>query len=116
MIVILRLRRRISRSATDFRFIAISPSLALISFTAFRMTKNRNISKNRTPRGVSCQTVKNASQNFVRKDETKSNLFFAPACTKRKIQIGLQVWNLFAECGQIMRAADLLAHRVSGGF
>ncbi|MBQ3257927.1 MAG: hypothetical protein IJA67_11015, partial [Oscillospiraceae bacterium] len=47
----------------------------------------------------------NASQNFVRKDETKSNLFFAPACTKRKIQIGLQVWNLFAECGQIMRAA-----------
>ena len=26
------------------------------------------------------------------------------------------MWSLFAECGQIMRAADLLAHRVSGGF
>ncbi|MBQ3257030.1 MAG: hypothetical protein IJA67_06435, partial [Oscillospiraceae bacterium] len=34
----------------------------------------------------------------------------------RKIQIGLQVWNLFAECGQIMRAADLPAHRTSGGI
>ena len=51
---------------------------------------------------------KNASQNFVRKDETTSNSFFAPTCAKRKIQIGLQVWNLFAEGGQIMRAADLL--------
>ncbi len=64
MIVILRLRRRFSRSATDFRFIAISPSLALISFTAFRITKNRNISKNRTPRGVSCQTVKKCFAEF----------------------------------------------------
>ena len=59
---------------------------------------------------------KKASQNFVRKDETKLNLFFVPACTKRKIQIGLQVWNLFTEREQIMRAADLPAHRVSGGI
>ena len=83
---------------------------------------------------VNFRLSKNASQNFVHKDETKSNLFFAPACTKRKIQIGLQVWNLFAKCGQIMRAgptclrgvcqrpyclalaADLLAHRISGGI
>ena len=50
---------------------------------------------------------KNASQSFVRKNEIKLNPFFAPACTKRKIQIGLQVWNLFAEDKQIMRAAAL---------
>ena len=35
------------------------------------------------------QSIKKASQNFVRKDEIKLNIFFAPACTKRKIQIGL---------------------------
>jgi len=48
-----------------------------------------------------------ASQSFVRKDEKDFNLFFAPACTKRKIQIGIQVWNLFAKGKQIMRAVAL---------
>ena len=57
-----------------------------------------------------------ASQSFVPMDEIKSNIFFVPACTKRKIQIGLQVWNLSANSRQIMRVADLLAHRVSGGI
>ena len=56
----------------------------------------------------SSQTVKKASQNFVRMDETKSNSFFAPTSGSRKIQIGLQVWNLFAKDEQILRAADLL--------
>ena len=32
--------------------------------------------------------------------------FFAGACTWQKILLSLQVWNLFARGGQIMRAAD----------
>ena len=59
---------------------------------------------------------RNASQSFVRRDEIKCNLFFAPACTKQKIQIGLQVWNLFTIGEQIMRAAELQAHRICGGI
>ena len=84
-----------------------------------RLLKNSRIRSNKNHgarlRGF-IRLSKNASQNFVRKGETKLNLFFAPACTKRKIQIGLQVWNLFAFREQIMRAADLPAHRVSGGI
>ena len=52
-----------------------------------------------------CQKV---SQSFVRKDEIRFHLFFAPACTKQKIHIAPQVWNLFAYSEQIMRAAELL--------
>ena len=33
----------------------------------------------------------------------------------RKIQIGIQVWNLFAKGKQIMRAVALYAHCVSRG-
>ena len=62
------------------------------------------------------QTIDKASQNFVRKDETKSESFFAPACTKQKIQIAVQVWNLSAVSRQIMRVATLLCHRHRRGI
>jgi hypothetical protein len=67
----------------------------MIPFTKFLYQNNLAIGK--------------ALQSFVRTDETKSNLFFAPTSGSRKIQIGLQVWNLSAKGRQIMRAAELLS-------
>ena len=74
-----------------------------------------------------------ASQNFPRKRKTKSESFLVAAhprvvslarsgqftfCTWTKIHIRLQVWNLFAEGEQIMRATDCkkLAESPEGDF
>jgi len=67
------------------------------------------------------QTVKKASQSFLRKQKIEFKTFCARAhprvvslaplgqftfCTWRKIHLRLQVWNLFAKDEQIMRVAD----------
>ena len=52
------------------------------------------------------QTVKRASQSSLRQQRKESESFSAGACTWQKIQLRLQVWNLFAYGEQIMRAAD----------
>ncbi|MDY2557077.1 MAG: hypothetical protein SOW29_01820 [Candidatus Faecousia sp.] len=52
------------------------------------------------------QTVKIASQSSLRQQRKESESFSAGACTWQKIQLRLQVWNLFAYGEQIMRAAD----------
>jgi len=64
------------------------------------------------------QTVKKASQSFLRKQKIKFKSFLTAACTWAKILLRLQVWNLSAECGQIMRVADCkkLAEKPEGFF
>ena len=49
---------------------------------------------------------KSASQSSPPQRRIKSNPFSTGACTWAKILIRLQVWNLFAMGGQIMRTAD----------
>jgi hypothetical protein len=48
----------------------------------------------------------------------KSKSFSAGACTWQKILLRLQVWNLAAKGGQIMRAADcnILSEKATGLF
>ena len=67
---------------------------------------------------LSSQLVKKASQNLQRLLKTHSNPFSAGACTWRKILHRLQVWNLFANGEQIMRAADCknLSEKPEGVF
>ena len=55
---------------------------------------------------ASFHIVQKASQNFSRKRKTKFKKFSAAACTWTKTPIRLQVWNLFANSEQILRAAD----------
>jgi hypothetical protein len=43
---------------------------------------------------------------FAALAENKLKSFSAGACTWRKIPLRLQVWNLFSEREQILRAAD----------
>ena len=52
------------------------------------------------------QCVKKASQSSRPQARIKSKLFSAAARMWRKILLRLQVWNLSAKSGQIMRAAD----------
>ena len=51
-----------------------------------------------------CQ--KGLAEFAARRRQIKCDPFFAGACTWQKILLSLQVWNLFAHGGQIMRAAD----------
>ena len=67
---------------------------------------------------ASFRLSKKASQNFSRKRKTKYKRFSAAACTWTKTPIRLQVWNLFVNCEQILRAADCknLAEKPEGIF
>jgi hypothetical protein len=64
------------------------------------------------------QTVKKASQSSPRERQIKPKSFLTAACTWAKIHLRLQVWNLFANSEQIMRAADCkkLAEKPEGIF
>ena len=64
------------------------------------------------------QTVEKASQSFLRKQKIKLKTFSAGACTRQKILLRLQVWNLSAISRQMMRAADCkeLAESPEGDF
>ena len=52
------------------------------------------------------QTVKKSLAEFAAKAANKVESFSAAACTWTKTHLRLQVWNLFANREQIMRAAD----------
>ena len=56
-----------------------------------------------------------ASQNFVPRDETKLNPFFAGACITQKIQLRLSVWNLAALLRPNYARNSLYAHRRKAG-
>ena len=72
----------------------------------------------RHPPGCRLSLSKKASQSLLRQQQIKSRSFSAGACTWQKIQLRLQVWNLFAYGEQIMRAADCkkLAEKPEGVF
>ena len=62
------------------------------------------IAKKRLAAHIVCQ--KSLAEFAARRRQNKFNPFFAAACTSQKTLLSLQVWNLFAESVQIMRAAD----------
>ncbi len=77
------------------------PSFCITKRPSFCITKRAAAHLDRCS---DCQ--KTASQSSPLQRRIKSNPFSTGACTWAKILIRLQVWNLFAIGGQIMRAAD----------